>query len=722
MNKSQSLLSCFYLIFISMQSYCMENDSHAFSIDMLLPLDNNQYYWQDKANYSYAIPENLVKAYDLVCKMNDKAINKRYLSINFANISSFKDARDTRSLNYLFDNLKQWNAELAIPWSGDLSGVADILNDMLGKYGWARDILMSPLSFNNFTDNLEHLKKCVEDLNQLFVDNNRKFEKLFSSIDEVKDILQVFDNFEKNNISYEDFSNIFNQKINLVTNILHAKTTSIKAKILITVLQARANYLEKNRSAIELLLANYYQFTEHGLSRFEDITRHWALDLMPTDFYFGSKPMPHFHAPFENLKSQFAVLVDDGSYGVLETAINDYHAIPKTNERYLEERINRLKGITVLVVTLLKEKKNNITKTTLDILHSIIVRANLKADYLKKLPALGKEAKRRAQGLPVHADNVVVYTIGDMLKDLDPEKRNHYDLYVQWLRHVEQNSLTPDYFLWLEGQSTTALTKDLRHTFLTPNAKKVIFHDDGRAFNHIFRERDVSYVANGQYVYNISEDGDLYILPAFKTLTKMRKERPHLFQAVQYPSNTTLKNVLNHDTVMNGNNVLCAGIVTFEQGKIIHIDTNSGHYKPFMIHHLRPALAKLVQKYPHSISNDTEIGDYLGKINISYQKFLGVEAKYVKEKDILQPVSLQEAAKNLKKLGQNTFHTYSLLEKIEEAIIKTTDLKMGVEYDNWLCNPYTGEYFTSKEDALAKLNYELQQLLLEKVSLLEKIK
>jgi hypothetical protein len=40
----------------------------------------------------------------------------------------------------------------------------------------------------------------------------------------------------------------------------------------------------------------------------------------------------------------------------------------------------------------------------------------------------------------------------------------------------------------------------------------------------------------------------------------------------------------NHNSVLNGKSVKCPGCVCFVDGKIVHIDTNSGHYRPRMWH------------------------------------------------------------------------------------------------------------------------------------------
>lgn len=57
----------------------------------------------------------------------------------------------------------------------------------------------------------------------------------------------------------------------------------------------------------------------------------------------------------------------------------------------------------------------------------------------------------------------------------------------------------------------------------------------------------------------------------------------------------------------------------------MHIDTNSGHYKPDMDAHLRPTLAYFLKKHPGSIDDHTQISDYDGKIKLKYSEFKSPE-------------------------------------------------------------------------------------------------
>ena len=88
---------------------------------------------------------------------------------------------------------------------------------------------------------------------------------------------------------------------------------------------------------------------------------------------------------------------------------------------------------------------------------------------------------------------------------------------------------------------------------------------------------------------------------------------------------------------------MSAGFVIFKGGKIIHIDTNSGHYRPSMLRHLRPALIALVKKYPGILAGDATIGDYQGLVRLSYAQFLKATPQDVGERPLLTPDEIKDA-------------------------------------------------------------------------------
>ncbi len=176
----------------------------------------------------------------------------------------------------------------------------------------------------------------------------------------------------------------------------------------------------------------------------------------------------------------------------------------------------------------------------------MLQRAALKANYLEKLLPLINEALMRLTHSPKSVGNTVVNTKTDVLKNLDPAKRKDFsDFFDRCHAEAEKAPAckVPDFFFWLEGQNTNAMAVDARHEFLTLDQKRVTFAPGGSAQNNFFKGDMGQVIQDGRYVYNIGEDGELYILPFFKTAAAFAQKMPGI---------PTLKEKLNHDTIMGG--------------------------------------------------------------------------------------------------------------------------------------------------------------------------
>lgn len=408
-------------------------------------------------------------------------------------------------------------------------------------------------------------------------------------------------------------------------------------RIFAAMLEARASYLNEHQSQfaqrdaqVSALRQNYYsQAPDQSINRFQDkLDKPW-LDLMPVDFYFSPANQKLFDPPFQELQRQFDVLDPNNQvFSPIIQAIRDYHNIPKSTQAGIGPRINALLQIAKLA---------SVRPEAL--MKQIAARAQLKANYLLNIAVIKTSTLRQVFRLPHSGKNTripVVSVRADKIKDLDPAKRESSEYFEKWKELVGKDPSTPNYFLWLETQDTTGMTQDLRHSFLTTEQKRVTF-ENGLATHRVFSEQGISNngnnaVADGEYNYNIDETGELYILPVFETLEKFRKLLPDLFKS-QDPDNTSLENVLNHDTILGGKNIGAAGVVTFKHGKIVKIDTNSGHYRPKMIQNLRPALKALLKAHPGSIQSDTQIGDYnpTHSISMPFSEFLRATPKDVGE-------------------------------------------------------------------------------------------
>lgn len=440
---------------------------------------------------------------------------------------------------------------------------------------------------------MENLKKQLDEGRRLNLEHMERTRKIKEQIEDLK-------------WSYSD--------------VIRDLTESRLLRIFADVLKAQYDFLSEDTEAMKDLLMNYYILEPYGFFRYaDDLSKEW-LDLMPTDYYFNTTHDRSFHGSYKSLKDQYEILPKHKEKNVpIEQAIDAYHSIPKASPEMLDSRIDALKHIVKLTGT----RKNPIISEIAD-------RAKLKADYLETLKTIPKNAEKMAFRLPEMMTSTVVATKGDKLHDLDPAKRHGMeDAFAKWYGLSVDDPSTPHFFLWLETQDASDMYKDLRHSMISVEQKRVLF-DGPSALNELFKDEKTGLIEDGRYVYNIDENGDLYILPAFETDDKFRQKYPDMFKTEDI-FNKSLGYPFNHDVVLGGKNILVAGVVQFKDGKIEKIDTNSGHYKPKMIRHLRPALSTLLAKHPGVINSDTIIGDYDGKVNMPYSIFLNATTKDVGE-------------------------------------------------------------------------------------------
>lgn len=386
------------------------------------------------------------------------------------------------------------------------------------------------------------------------------------------------------------------------------------ASIILSMLKAHRDYIAHHKNDIQQLFDHYFNFTTDGfIRRKDDLSKSW-LDLMPTDYYFRPPLTLKPAEEFAHLYQGFQVLDSNNhDYLKLIACMNAYHQTPKDSADGITDRIILLRRI----VKLSSEFKH-------PLIEEIRTRAALKVGYLYSIRKLNTDAIDRLFHIPRNKSGHAIVTCKeDQLLDLDPEKRGGIErFHEKWLSVSDNDPTTPGFFLWLELQDTSSLSSDKRHTLLTQDEKRVNFVN-GKACNAVMQEMSGShqFIADGRYVYNIDEDGELYIYPAFETVTKLSSSVPKFKNHRTY----------NHDTLLGGKNVLSAGIVIFQNGVIKFIDTNSGHYKPKMIRHLRPALQVLLSKYPDAIQSDTIISNYSGDVRMPYQEFLTATAEQCKE-------------------------------------------------------------------------------------------
>lgn len=358
----------------------------------------------------------------------------------------------------------------------------------------------------------------------------------------------------------------------------------------------------------------------------DDLKKAW-LDLKPAEYYFEERSSSLAPKALAELaKDEILPLPKNDTYQELYRQLQAYEGLVKTVSENIQPRIEGLKNIAQTAGRL---AKSNTPHTAT--LQEITARANLKADYLKKLLVLEQEAYRRAYSLldPSTPETLQPVRLRDsLLSSLDPAKRLGLNIALDlWQKELRKDPNLPNFWIWLEGEDTAALGKDLRHSFIQKHLKQVYFKD-GKAYNELFRsfaKDSKGLIADGSYVYTISQAGDLYILPALEeqTLQNFQKQSKVLFKPVAYTEEErfNLLGELNHNTVLEGENVLSAGVMSIKEGSIVSINTNSGHYRPLMIKNLRPALERFSTKYPHVLSEKTIIGNHNNSITLSFAEF-----------------------------------------------------------------------------------------------------
>lgn len=594
--------------------------------------------WTQEENYVGGLPEPLISLYeDAILEEDQRAHQAPGYSFS---------VRELKGLSGLYELLKSWEPGKDFPkksyineyWNVPTDVVADS-NENLRKA--QEDFFNTKLSADSLEEYLEKVRVFSNLCREFAASNEKQFNEAYAKLDlnmDVRGLRQYLSSLNKfRDKEYDEHGNITERYSSLSQEIQHFEetlqnlkwsyedatrylTAARQLKIFSCVLDAQYDFLSQDKKALKELLMNYYELSNEGLKRYtDDLSKGW-LDLMPTDFYFNTSHSDMFHGRFKILKDQFNVLRAD-KYAPIYQALELYHAIPKTSEDMLDARIEALKNIAAL--TWARRQP---------ILDQIAKRAKLKAAYLEKLKLLPKEAEARIFNLPQKVTSNVVRTKADAFHDLDPAKRNPFKIaeaFRRWLSLAKDESSTPHFYLWLETQDTVGMLEDLRHSLL-PAKRKLVQFDGAYGMNALFADEKHGFVEDGRYVYNIDEDGDLYILPAFETEDKFRAKYPEMFKA-EDAANLSLEDPLNHDVILGGKNILVAGIVQFKDGRIEKIDTNSGHYRPRMIRHLRPALATLLAKHPGVIRSDTQVGNYDGKVNIPYGVFVSATTQDVHE-------------------------------------------------------------------------------------------
>lgn len=578
-------------------------------------LEDGAYFWQQKMSYCDLFPADFTENYIKIFKRKPFQPN---VTLGW----------DSKTQRPYVTNKIGWDYKMVFyNWTPNREltpAIRAILEALLpDKIELLEKIFAKNVALSNVEEIIKDYKKLLSILMENAEICEAELQKFNSG-----NVSELFVSLEKMDETTEEYQETKTQLEKIYKIAEKNIYDVIFSKVLSSVIQARATFLEEplvgNENILPSLIQNYFIYKKQAdgtfkLERYrDDLNKSW-LDLMPSDYYFGTSDTPVFD---DNFKQRINILSSNPLYQSLRLSIDAYHHIPKMNINKISERIEALKNIARLSAQFIKEN-SQISDLDIDILQKIIVRANLKSAYIAKLPLIEQEAAMRSANLPKESGNIVVNVKQDRLKDIDPEKRQVGLLFDQWNKLVKENPDLPNYFLWLEGQDTTEMKKDLRHIVLRPEQKRVNFKN-GLGYNEVFRDRkketdisgiDTGLVRDGEYMYNIGENAELYIHPTYA-----------LYTMGQYPDEL-IQQEFNHDTILGGINVMAVGVLEFKDGKIIHIDTNSGHYLPEMEKHLRPALKKLLEKHPGCITDETMIGNYLGKPFMLYKDFVNASAE-----------------------------------------------------------------------------------------------
>ncbi len=299
--------------------------------------------------------------------------------------------------------------------------------------------------------------------------------------------------------------------------------------------------------------------------------------------------------------SDLALLLLPNSQDVMDLykLIQSYYGIPRKVQDHLHNRTELLNKAIDDIQRILEDLSesqdpalSSLQAYQMRTLRNIQSQAQQKIYYLKKLPGLKQKALDRVSlsAKPKYAlpPNIpVLNVVLDVFRNLDPLNRKDLDSHIKLWRNmvINQDSEPLDFWLWLDKVDTGAL-RDNRYSLWNKEQKRVQFQE-GLAYNAVFGNKNDNNRLDRDYNYNIGQDGQLYILP-------------DEHEGID----------LTHDTILKGKNILAAGCVNFEQGKLVYIDVASGHYAPDRFKNLQPALAYFLKKNPGAIHSDTQIGNY----------------------------------------------------------------------------------------------------------------
>ena len=268
----------------------------------------------------------------------------------------------------------------------------------------------------------------------------------------------------------------------------------------------------------------------------------------------------------------------------LSNLINAYHDIPKSDIKNITKRRKLLIKISNLAQRLLTEP--DLTPAQIGTVAEISHQSQMKANYLRELQYIPDKAAKRMFRFEHLRGSPLIVDKADWFGDLDPvhrdanQKLSEIIVIEVWEGLAEQafneGRDFPNLWMWLESRpegDVSAMSFDKRYS--VPRSQKLVTIQEGICYNPKCSNREDGRIEDGIYLYNIGKDNNLYILPCPSTL-QIGKDPSFYGKGVKDGQN------YNHNSILHGESVQCAGCIIFKEGKIHHIDTNSGHYRPYM--------------------------------------------------------------------------------------------------------------------------------------------
>lgn len=430
----------------------------------------------------------------------------------------------------------------------------------------------------------------------------------------------------------------------------------------------RIKFLKDNQEVLNILSNNGYRFnfTKEGLildtgERVRDniIGRN---DFPSWQFYFelsedDMKKLKEssFKATAEYLAKATLPLTKETAE--LKKAIEDYHNIDKLKTGKINTRLAAIKNI---LENIKKLKENQLNSEQLDRLKSL----------RKMCLAQAKELQR-----------IKIY-LNNKLKSYFPQSKGRVPLRRivggEFVTSPQENvsRFTPGREVDKSWIFEHHIKNNFKDVFLPPNGLLLKFKE-GKAY---LNETDKN--SAGAPAYIIHQNG--YI-----------NNQSYGF-VMDSLGNIRLNQNGGHSEALSGEPVIAAGSLTFQDGKITHIDSNSGHYLPRM-HHIRSCIKMLQKIDPSPLASDMTVGNYNNSIVLPLADFMKCDLKKVYDERVFTSLS--------SKPGKDSREYVAIMptpEEIELLNKKLYELKIKLE---------TRDKKTADESNKIKNNRQKQWLL-----------